>query len=61
MDPIEDIQNYKFGIFYCNVQDARTLITKRTRLGWTVNFGSLEFYLFILVTIGIIYIISMDK
>ncbi|WP_442588822.1 hypothetical protein ACSBL2_22565 [Pedobacter sp. AW31-3R] len=61
MDPIEDIQNYKFGIFYCNTQDVRTIITKRTRLGWTINFGSSEFYLFLVVTLGIIYVIYMDR
>lgn len=61
MDPIEDNQHYKFGIFYYNVQDDRTIISKKSKLGWTVNFGKLDVYLFFVITGGLLYIISMDK
>ena len=40
MNPIDDNKNYKWGIFYNNPNDPRTLVPKRIRMnGYTFNFG----------------------
>jgi uncharacterized membrane protein len=40
MDPIQDIRNYKWGIFYYNPSDPRTLVPKRvTLMGFQLNFA----------------------
>ncbi len=41
-----DPENYKWGIFYFNKKDKRTILPKRNKLlGWTVNFASPYSYL----------------
>ena len=60
MDPIDDINNYKWGIFYYNPSDPRTLVPKRVRMmGWQLNFarGS-QLILPIIIVIVLITIIS---
>jgi uncharacterized membrane protein len=55
MDPIDDPLNYKWGIFYYNKTDIRTVVPKRTRaFGWTFNFARWGSYLFVVVLIGAI-------
>ncbi len=40
MDPIDDINNYKWGIFYYNPSDARALVPKRVRMmGYQLNYA----------------------
>jgi uncharacterized membrane protein len=59
-DPIDDPLNYKWGIFYNNKNDIRTLVPKRTRaLGWTFNFAHPISYVFmgILLAIALVAII----
>ncbi|MBL7970330.1 MAG: hypothetical protein JNL03_02320 [Prolixibacteraceae bacterium] len=46
---IDDPNNYKWGIFYFNSKDSRTIVPKRSRiLGWTLNFANPYTYLIIL-------------
>lgn len=41
--------NYKWGIFYFNPQDPRTIVSKRNPgMGFTLNFASTYSYLLIL-------------
>ena len=56
-DPIDDPMNYKWGIFYNNKNDIRTVVPKRNRaLGWTLNFARPVSYvfmgLFLLIVVG---------
>ena len=56
-DPIDDPMNYKWGIFYNNKNDIRTVVPKRNRaLGWTLNFARPVSYvfmgLFLLIILG---------
>jgi uncharacterized membrane protein len=56
-DPIDDPMNYKWGIFYNNKNDIRTVVPKRNRaLGWTFNFARPVSYvfmgLFLLIILG---------
>lgn len=45
----EDLKNYKWGIFYCNPNDNRVFVPKRSKvLGWTLNFANPYSYLVIL-------------
>ena len=55
---IDDPMNYKWGIFYFNRKDSRTVLPKRIRgMGWTLNFGNIYTYvLIILMVTTIIYI-----
>ena len=46
---IDDPTNYKWGIFYFNSKDSRTVVPKRSgMLGWTLNFANVYTYLIIL-------------
>ncbi|WP_426671388.1 DUF5808 domain-containing protein [Mucilaginibacter sp. McL0603] len=54
MDPIDDPLNYKWGVFYFNRNDIRTVVPKRSRvLGWTFNFAQPGSYAFVAVIIGV--------
>jgi uncharacterized membrane protein len=47
-DPIDDIANYKWSVFYCNKDDRRIIVPKRMRLlGWTLNFARWETWLMV--------------
>lgn len=56
MDPIDNPNYYKLGMFYFNKEDSRVVVPKRNRLlGWTLNFAVWKAYLFIgLLLTGII-------
>jgi uncharacterized membrane protein len=55
MDPIDDPVNYKWGIFYFNQADTRTIIPKRARmLGWTFNFARWGSYALSAILLAII-------
>ena len=59
MDPIDNIENYRFGMFYFNKNDSRVIVHKKTRwLGWTFNFSRLESYLILLLIIAIPIIVT---
>lgn len=61
IDPIDDPLNYKWGIFYNNKNDIRTVVPKRNRaLGWTFNFAKPVSYvvmglLLLIVVVTIIF------
>lgn len=66
MNPIDDITNYKFGIFYFNRNDPRTIVPKRLRnLGFAVNFAHPISYLLVFLILAIIvyliYVLSGVK
>jgi uncharacterized membrane protein len=51
-DPIDDPQNYKFGVFYFNRTDTRVVVPKRSRiLGYSLNFANWKSYVFMLLLI----------
>ncbi|WP_368045647.1 DUF5808 domain-containing protein [Mucilaginibacter sp. BT774] len=53
MEPTEDPLNYKFGVFYVNRNDIRTVVPKRTKaFGWTLNFAKWKSYAFVALIIG---------
>lgn len=48
MDPVDNLTYYKYGVFYYNKEDLRTVVPKKNRsLGWTLNFAARKSYLFI--------------
>jgi uncharacterized membrane protein len=58
IEPSEDPQFYKWGVFYYNPNDERILVPKRIRaMGWTFNFARQEVYLFVFI-VGIIIWLS---
>ena len=49
MDPVDDPSNYRFGVFYFNKNDIRTVVPKRSRyFGYTLNFAIWKSYIFVL-------------
>jgi uncharacterized membrane protein len=47
-DPIDDMDNYRWSVFYFNKDDRRIIVTKRMRLlGWTLNFARWETWLIV--------------
>jgi uncharacterized membrane protein len=53
MDPVDDPFNCKWGIFYYNKNDIRTVVPKTNRaLGWTLNFARPVSYVFVALIIG---------
>ena len=58
-DPVDDIHNYKWNIFYYNPEDARIIVPKRIRLfGWSLNFARKESYLVLFLTMEVIVLLS---
>lgn len=55
MEPSENPQFYKWGIFYYNPEDERILVPKRIKnMGWTFNFARPEVYHFTFIVIMVI-------
>jgi uncharacterized membrane protein len=55
IDPIDDPLNYKYGIFYFNRSDIRTVVPKRSRvLGFSLNFASWKSYIFLLMLVVVV-------
>lgn len=62
MDPIDNIENYKLGIFYFNKTDKRIIVQKRLKwAGWTLNFARFESYLIIIFILSIPVIVRIIK
>jgi uncharacterized membrane protein len=58
IEPSENPQFYKWGVFYYNPDDERVLVPKRIRfMGWTFNFAKPEVYHFIFI-VGIVIWLS---
>jgi uncharacterized membrane protein len=59
-DPIDDINNYIWNIFYYNRNDSRIIVPKRTRfLGWTINFARPESYLLLFVVLLLFFYLGI--
>jgi len=58
MDEFEPSRNpvyYKWGIFYFNPADSRTIVPKREKsMGWTFNFSKPRVYFVIVLSIAIL-------
>ncbi|MEZ2336095.1 DUF5808 domain-containing protein [Mucilaginibacter sp. RCC_168] len=55
MEPIEDGSNYKYGVFYFNKNDPRTIVPKRIRfMGWTLNFARPASYVIMAAIVGLV-------
>jgi uncharacterized membrane protein len=55
-DPIDDIKNYVWNVFYFNRDDRRIIVPKRARfLGWTINFARPESYLLLFVVLFVCF------
>lgn len=65
MEPTEDSDNYKYGVFYYNKDDSRIIVPKRIKyMGWTVNFAHPLSYLIIggiLAMVIVAWIIAPQK
>jgi uncharacterized membrane protein len=60
-DPIDDIDNYIWNIFYFNKEDARVFVPKRNRfLGWTLNFARPGTYLFLAGLILLVVLLTAN-
>jgi uncharacterized membrane protein len=58
MDPVDNIENFKLGVFYFNKADSRIVVPKRTRsFGWTMNFAHRGSYAFMVAIIGSIVLV----
>lgn len=57
MDPVDNPANYRFGVFYYNKNDIRTVVPKRSRtFGYTLNFAIWKSYVFVFAIIASIII-----
>ncbi|QEM06815.1 hypothetical protein DIU31_026145 [Mucilaginibacter rubeus] len=65
MEPTEDSNNYKYGVFYYNKDDSRIIVPKRIKyMGWTVNFAHPLSYLImggILAMVIVAWIVAPQK
>jgi uncharacterized membrane protein len=56
---MDDLKNYKLGIFYFNPADSRLLVPRKRMQGYTLNFGKpasmLLSVLFLAILIAVIY------
>jgi uncharacterized membrane protein len=61
MIPTDDISNYKWGIFYYNPSDPRTLVPKRIAMwGWQLNYARpLSCLLILLLSVMIAFAVVM--
>lgn len=58
-DDVDDDSHWKLGIFYYNPADQSFFVEKRIGVGWTLNFANPKSYIFILVIIAIVIILSV--
>jgi uncharacterized membrane protein len=55
LEPSSNPVHYKWGIFYFNPADSRSIVPKREKaMGWTFNFSKARVYLVILLSIAIL-------
>jgi len=50
---------WKAGVFYFNPDDSAILVEKRMGLGWTLNLGNRLAWLFLLLAIGVPFLIAL--
>jgi uncharacterized membrane protein len=59
LEPTDNPQHVKWGIFYYNRGDNRVLVPKSTKpLGWTFNFARPEVYYFIMIIVAIMWLMK---
>ncbi|WP_304064370.1 hypothetical protein [Pedobacter glucosidilyticus] len=63
MNPTDDNKNYRFGLFYYNQDDPRTIVPRKLRtLGYTMNFARPISYvaliLLIIMLVFLVYVLS---
>ena len=52
-------EHYKWGIFYFNPDDTRTIVPKRAQwMGWTLNFANFWSYVILASFIAIVLLIG---
>lgn len=57
-DPVDDSNNYKWGVFYYNVEDNRIIVPKRDRFaGFTINFGHRLIHIIIPAILIVIFLL----
>lgn len=57
IDPDDD-QYWKFGLFYVNKNDPSILVEKRFGIGWTINMGHKTSWIFLLLIVGSIVLVT---
>jgi hypothetical protein len=58
-DPVDDIRNYRYGVYY-NPDDPRIIVPKRLRLlGFTFNFARRTSYVVLALILAFILILSI--
>lgn len=58
-DPVDDPENYRWGVFYFNQKDERVIVPKRNRwMGFTLNFANPLSWMVILTFIAIAVLLS---
>ena len=55
---MDDDRHWKFGLFYLNKEDPSLMVEKRFGVGWTMNFGHVGSWIFFVLLIGSIILIS---
>lgn len=56
---INDLMNYKWGVFYFNRKDPRFMVPKRNKMmGWTLNFAHRNYLLILISLIALSLIIG---
>lgn len=59
MEPTQNDENYKWGIFYYNKLDHRFIVPKRLQMmGWTFNFAHERVYTISILILIIIFSLS---
>ena len=54
-EPSSNPSNYKFGIFYYNPKDSRSVVPKlHPMMGWTLNFARPWAYIFLFLVFGFV-------
>lgn len=57
MEPLDKNPYYKFGIFYYNPSDSRTIVPKRNpMMGWTFNFAKPLTYVFFIIFFTVLFL-----
>lgn len=53
------VSNYKLGIFYFDEEDENLIVPKATSfMGWTLNFAKPLAYIFLLILLLVVILIS---
>jgi len=55
---MDDDRHWKFGLIYVNREDPSLMVEKRFGVGWTMNFGHVGIWIFLVMLIGSLVLIS---